>query len=335
MREASNGRSGGRPAHAGSAPGRQELAGRLGLDVPAGWWPTAHMLKGIEAAGFEWVQVRTPPRSVLCDGESVGRHAAALRTALDTCGLRLVLHGPDDLSAGTPDHDCALDGLLDYAAHTAAQYVVYHGANFPIQDGGEAAARTRDRLAREESSLRARVSRLESMPCTLAIENLAPVWPGPPRLGHAPAFVHDLVDRLDSARVGMTFDVGHAQIAGEVLGTDAAALIGPASEAVALFHLHDNLGVRRGGVGVAGVDPIQLDLHLPPGAGSIPWERIGAQLVDHRAPLMLELHPPHRPDPVRVADVTCELLLATRRRSAHPPAIARQRAAHPTAPPAG
>ena len=312
MSEAPTGEPAAALAHAGSDAGRQELEHRLGLDIPAGWWPTAPMLKGLEAAGLRWVQVRTPPRCVLCDKDQIGRHAAALRAGLDTCGLRLMLHGPDDLSAGTPEHDRAFDGLLDYAELTGAEYVAYHGANFPILDGGEAAARTRDRLDREESSLRARVPRLESLACTLAIENLAPVWPGPPRLGHTPAFVRELVDRLGSARVGLLLDVGHAQIAGEVLGVDAATLIGPVRDAVALFHVHDNFGARRGGGGSAGIDPIRLDLHLPPGAGGICWTRVGPLLVDHPAPLMLEVRPPHRPDPTSLVAVTTELLATAR-----------------------
>src|SRR5436189_6484575 len=86
---------------------RSELAARLGINVPAQWWPTAPMLKGFEAAGFGWVQVHTPPRAVLCERRLAARHAGALRAMLETCGLELVLHGPDDLSAGTSDHDRA------------------------------------------------------------------------------------------------------------------------------------------------------------------------------------------------------------------------------------
>src|SRR3954468_15828204 len=101
------------------------LSHRLGLNVPKGWFPTAPMLKGIEAAGFSWVQVHAPPRAMLCDRESLLRHAGALRCTLATSGMRLVLHAPDELCAGDPAHDRALDGLLDYAAATGARQVVY------------------------------------------------------------------------------------------------------------------------------------------------------------------------------------------------------------------
>jgi sugar phosphate isomerase/epimerase len=67
-------------------------------------------------------------------------------------------------------------------------------------------------------------------------------------------------------------------------------------DTVTLFHLHDNLGARWQPSGTeSGVDPLRLDLHLPPGRGTLPWDRLAPALAAHRAPLMLEVHPPHRP----------------------------------------
>jgi sugar phosphate isomerase/epimerase len=292
----------------------RDLSGRLGADVPKGWWPTPPMLKGLEAAGFGWVQARTPPRSMLCDRERLLRHAGALRRTLETCGLDLVLHGPDDLSAGDPAHDRALDGLLDYAAATGARYVVYHGAHFPAAADPGAIAAVRDREAREEESLRARVPRLERLGVTLAIENLAPVHPGPPRLCHDPVHVRDLVLALASPRVGMLFDVGHANIVAGLHGTDVRALLEPVLEAVVLFHLHDNLGARGDRGTAPGLDPLRLDLHLAPGAGRLSWGVVAPLMLSRPVPLVLEVHPPHRPEPLRLASDTVELLVRDRPR---------------------
>ena len=67
-------------------------------------------------------------------------------------------------------------------------------------------------------------------------------------------------------------------------------------DTVTLFHAHDNLGARWQPTGTeGGVDPLRLDLHLPPGRGSLPWERVALRLAGHDAPLMLEVHPPYRP----------------------------------------
>jgi sugar phosphate isomerase/epimerase len=291
---------------------RQELVRNLGLNVPTGWWPTAPMLKGLEAAGFGWVQLRTPPRTMLCDRDRVLRHAAALRNTLETCGLRLVLHGPDDLSAGEPAHDRALDGLLDYAAAIGARQVVYHGANFACPAGAEAQARVQEREAREETSLRSRIPRLERLGVTLAIENLAPVHPGPPRRCHDPSHVRGLVRRLASPRVGLLFDVGHAHVVAGLRGTDVRSLLDPVVDDVVLFHLHDNLGARRGRATPPGLDPLRLDLHLAPGNGTLRWEAIAPLLLRSDVPLVLEVHPPHRPEPLSLSSVTTELLLRDR-----------------------
>ena len=292
----------------GLAPGpgnsrRDEIAARLGINVPAQWWPTGPMLKGFEAAGFRWVQVHTPPRGVLCERRLAARHAAVLRAMLNTCGLELVLHAPDDLSAGTPDHDRALDGLLEYAAATGARYIVYHGANFAIADGGRQAAVTRDRARAEEAALHYRAGRLDSLGVTLAVENLAPVFPGPPRLCHSPAVIRGLVQRLDSPRIRMLLDIGHAHITGS-----AREALQSAAADISLFHLHDNFGSSRQATGSPALDPLRLDLHLAPGNGRVPWRQLAPLLVDHTAPLVLEVHPPNRPEPLSVAKVTTELL---------------------------
>ena len=110
----------------------------------------------------------------------------------------------------------------------------------------------------------------------------------------------------------MLLDVGHANIAAGITGGHLRAMVASVAEQVVLFHLHDNLGARRGS-GAPGLDPLRLDLHLAPGAGRLPWHALAALLVEHSAPLMLEVHPPHRPEPLSLANVTSELLLRDRR----------------------
>ncbi len=102
---------------------------RIGLNLHRDAWPTARTLAAHEEAGVRWLQVHTPPPAMLADRCRARHHARALRKALDSGSLRLVLHAPDDLSAGTPEHDRAFDGLLDYAAEAGAELVAYHGLN--------------------------------------------------------------------------------------------------------------------------------------------------------------------------------------------------------------
>jgi sugar phosphate isomerase/epimerase len=74
--------------------------------------------------------------------------------------------------------------------------------------------------------------------------------------------------------------------------TDPLMLIEPALDRAVLLHLHDNLGGRWSGQCPPELDPLRLDLHLPPGRGSIPWDRLAPRLRAHGAPLLLEVHPP-------------------------------------------
>jgi sugar phosphate isomerase/epimerase len=145
----------------------------------------------------------------------------------------------------------------------------------------------------------------------LAIENLAPVYPGPPSASyvcHDPAAVADLVDRVDSDRVGVCLDLGHAHIVAGIVGCPLVELIEPALHHVILFHIHDNFGARYDAPRAGQVEPLRLDLHLPPGAGCVPWETLAPVLANRVAPLQLEVHPAGRPEPGTLAVLMREVL---------------------------
>lgn len=294
----------------GESPDRGLLDRRLGLDHPAGSWPSTPRLKSYEAAGFVLLQVRMPPRSLLVDTPAFEAHATALREILCLTGLQLILHAPDDLLAGTPEHDRQLDGALTYAYLAGCELVVYHGARTPIAGAG-----VRGRLRDEERSLRRALRRSAGLGVRIAIENLAPVYPGPEHVCHDPNAIADLVRRLDSEHAGMCLDVGHAHIAAELAGCDVLELVEPVLEHVILFHVHDNLGARTRVPCRGGIEPLRLDLHLPPGAGTVPWKTLAPRIAAHHAPVQLEVHPPGRPEPGTLAILTREVF-----RRAAPPA---------------
>jgi sugar phosphate isomerase/epimerase len=260
---------------------------RLGLTIPYDWWPAAPILKEIEAAGFRFVQVPSPPPSVLVSPRDATRHAAALSEVLGTAGLNLVLHGPGSVRAGTRDGNLALQGLISYASEVNASHVVYHAANLPDEPASEDA-----RLA-ETHSLAALASRAEQLGVLIALENLAPVYPSPDALSFIPSILRTMAKRISSPAVGLCLDIGHANIVARLRRTDPLELIEPALDRTVLFHLHDNLGARRDDAGSPELDPLRLDLHLPPGRGNVPWDRLAPLLARKGgAPLILEVHPP-------------------------------------------
>ncbi|MBB4664483.1 sugar phosphate isomerase/epimerase family protein [Conexibacter arvalis] len=298
--------------------GVARLGGRLGLDVPREGWPTAPGLKRLEACGYGWVQLHAPPVEMLADPVSVRRHADCLRAVLAPTSLRVVLHAPDDLRLGMPPHDRAFEGLLDCAVRVAANIVVCHAGCFPLAEG-VAADRVEDRRLAEERSLRRAAARAERVGVAIAVENLAPAYPVPParrELAHSVTWVHELVRRLDSPAVGLALDLGHAHLTAQLDaeardrrdGGSLTEAVAAALDEVVLFHVHDNLGARRGPGTPPGIVPLRLDLHLPPGRGTLPWRALAPLLRTHDAPLLMEIATSHRPDPLRLATVSAELL---------------------------
>jgi sugar phosphate isomerase/epimerase len=246
--------------------------------------------------------VPSPPPSVLMSPRDATRHAAALSEALGTAGLEPVLHGPGSVRAGTRDGDLALEGLISYAAEVGASRVVYHAANLPDEPASE------DPRLAETRSLAALATQAEPLGVIIALENLAPVYSAPDALSFTPLILRTMAKRISSPAVGLCLDVGHANVVARLRRTDPLELIEPALDRAVLFHLHDNLGARRGDPGSPEIDPLRLDLHLPPGRGNVPWERLAPLFARKAAaPLMLEVHPP-RPSAAHLFEAAVEAL---------------------------
>jgi sugar phosphate isomerase/epimerase len=283
----------------------ERLAGRLGLSVPAGWWPSAPLLKSYEAAGFGWVQVHAPPAAVLAIPSLAHRHAAGISAPLATTSLRAMVHAPGDLWLTAPRGRRAFEGLLGYAAECGAAAVVYHALALP-DDPANA-----DRLSAEARALEELAAVAERLEVTIAIENLAPLYPGPETVAASPQNLRMLALRVGSSHLSICLDVGHAHIVAEGRHTGIGDLCDPALDHVAAFHVHDNLGARWPGhepeVELS-IDPLRLDLHLAPGRGTVPWELMAPRLHHHDAPLILEVHPPYRPPAEELLERTVSLL---------------------------
>jgi sugar phosphate isomerase/epimerase len=126
----------------------------------------------------------------------------------------------------------------------------------------------RERLGDEERSLRRALPRAAALGVRIAIENLAPVYPGVERVCHDPSAVAGLARRLDSEYAGVCLDIGHAHIAAELASCEMLELVEPVLDQVLLFHVHDNLGARTRAPSRGGIEPLRLDLHLPPRGGN-------------------------------------------------------------------
>jgi sugar phosphate isomerase/epimerase len=93
-----------------------------------------------------------------------------------------------------------------------------------------------------------------------------------------------------------------------IRGLPLPELLAPALEQVILFHVHDNFGAGSDVPRAGQVEPLRLDLHLPPGAGSLPWAAVAPLLAARPAPLQLEVHPAGRPEPATLRVLMREVL---------------------------
>ena len=163
-------------------------------------------------------------------------------------------------------------------------------------------------------SLRRAVRRAEIHGMVIAIENLAPLFPGPETLSASPMSLRTVAKRLSSEGVGLCLDLGHAHISAQLRHTSLAALIEPVLDSMRLIHAHDNYGARNDteGSDARGVDPVRLDLHLPPGRGNLPWHEIAPLVMRTGVPMILEVHPPFRPRSAELHDSVSVLFAGCR-----------------------
>ena len=245
---------------------------------------------------------RSPRRRSRCSPTPVTslRHGRPLRRSLEVTRLGVVVHGPTNLRLGSSLHNRAGEGLVEYAHELGATHVVYHALDLR-KPGPETEA--------EERSLQAaralgRDARRHSLP-----REPLPGLSG--RLQHLPRSAGGLRARRASGVAGREDAARRRPRARRRrsgrLRPDRLRLAG--ARRVGLFHIHDNLGARRRETGGPALDPLRLDLHLAPGGGTLPWGSLAKALTSHSAPLVLEIHPSHRPSASALREATEAALL--------------------------
>ena len=232
-----------------AAETRECRAVQLGLmNSPAA--PLADELRHIAAARFEFVDLTLePPGAWPVD-------LAAVRDQLEGLGLAVVGHTPYYLPVASPFEGLRTEVRRTFAEQFAAFAAlgarvvnVHPDAITPMFSLGDVRARNADAiavLAADAADHGVRVM-VENLGRSFSrVEDLEPIF-----------------ERVPAA--GFHLDVGHAHMArarGEPNRT--AALIDAFGDRLAHLHVHDNVGVD--------------DLHLPLGAGSVPWTEIVAAL---------------------------------------------------------
>jgi sugar phosphate isomerase/epimerase len=280
---------------------------RVGIDLSgkylAGSEGLAAELAEISAARPDFVEVAVHGLGAILGGELNEPRASEAAEVLRDANLRYTVHGPHAMNLmdfpAQEKHREALEVSVRFAARVGAPVVVCHaGRRLGPRD---ARYRLDVQLAAEREALGRGGDLAGPLGVTIAVENSFPEVPFMRGGAYAcwPSALAEQVARVDHEAVGACLDVGHAAGAASFFGFDFLEECAALAPLVRHLHLHDNLGRpdpegewrpdERLAYGIG-------DLHLPPGHGEIPLQKLFASTPFPKAETCcVELHPSLRP----------------------------------------
>lgn len=233
------------------------------------WLPLSFLsrLRVIHEHGFEGVEIFATPRHLDINNAEEVQEAGMLIRDL---GFRVVtMHAPSSLGdISIPDETerdetvLACQRVLDAAMLMGATIVTFHPSS--IEDEPN---QTQDRWYSLVETLRDLSGYAEDRDIKIAIENFPQ-----PLFGSDPVELYKRLVELDLPNVGMCLDIGHAFVGGFL----PSSLSG-FGDKIFSVHASDNRG--------------NVDEHMAPGHGSVPWEDIlnGLRQIDFHGPFVVEV----------------------------------------------
>lgn len=237
-----------------------------------------------EAFGLDSVEIFLPALGVITGGRVRPAALAAMREACADRPYALTLHGPlccnlGDAANAALHRDVALR-CVETAAETGARLVVLHACSAHPEAAEEA-------LAVEAEGLAALAPAAAAAGVVIAVETM---FPDPGGWTPSPAELARTLAEVDSPWIGATIDFSHAWLNAGARGFDYLAEMAALAPHARHLHIHDSFGRpapfrpwSRGDATAYGFG----DLHLPPGAGSVPWEALAA--LPYGGPLVANL----------------------------------------------
>lgn len=247
-------------------------------------------LAEIAGVGFTHVEIAPKNLNVIVNGRLHEERMARVRRALDGLPLGYTVHGTEVSSAKggnlfdltTPAQEQIFAADLAFAAAIGATVLVYHSGSMRDPYADDRAVQRA--MMAERDALRRFGDRASDYGITIAVENRDPVA----RYIIRRAYGFDLlnlaeqIDAIDHQNVRICLDTGHSWLSYSWLGKSEDDYLDDIREIAPLVgHLHitDNFGqVQLDHT----TDPAENlasgdgDLHLLPGWGSIPFEKIYA-----------------------------------------------------------
>ncbi len=226
-----------------------------------------------ETLGLDSVEMFLPSLGVVVGGLVRPRQLAELRRICRDRPYAITAHGALSANlgdpAGAPLHRRTVQASLEVCGEVGAALLVQHALH--CHDD----AATVDRaLGCEREALAALGDAASDAKVVLAIETM---FPDPGRWTPTPGELAAQLSAVDHPSVGACFDFAHAWLNRSHRPYDFIAEAAALAPLCRHLHVHDNFGrpplFRTWSHG----DAIMFgfgDLHLPPGAGNLPWEAL-------------------------------------------------------------
>ena len=247
-----------------------------------------------EEVGFDYVEIPIDGVDGVVGGKLNLRSMEKVKKTLRKHHLKATIHCPGPLNLGGGDLELnqkVFKSSMEFTSELEAEILVYHGGNFKR-------ARRRSQHHQDLATLK-EIRALESLSgfaaergIQICVENGADSLEG----------LVSMVGEVNRENVGITCDFGHAFLFYSSCGKEEGFLesIEKATPYLKHAHIHDNFGRVTSGFVLDSLNSPYIDrlpfgegdLHMPPGMGKIPYNKIipliegydgvGVIEIDHR-----------------------------------------------------
>ncbi len=239
--------------------------------------------------GFDYVEI---PVDGVINGKLNLENVKRVKKALRRYNLKATVHAPDPLNLRKNNLDLqkeVFQSSIEFTSELEAKVLVYHNGNF---EGRKQEGELQNLVSEKEiRALKILSEFADKRGVQICLENGA-------------SSIKELVmvvRKVNRENVGITYDFGHAFLYYSCYGGEREFLrsIKEALPYLKHIHMHDNFGranITSQDTPYTNRLPFgEGDLHMPPGMGKIPYEKIFPLLREYRGIAMAEIDPRYEP----------------------------------------
>ncbi len=238
--------------------------------------------------GFDYVEIPVHGVDGVINGKLNLENVKRVKEVLRKYNLKAAVHAPNPLNLRKDNLDLqeeVFQSSIEFASELEAKVLVYHGGNFERRkQEGELQNLASEREIRALKTLGELADKKGVQIClengASSIEKLV-----------------TMVREVNRENVGVTYDFGHAFLYYSCHGGEKEFLtsIKEALPYLKHIHIHDNFGrasmTSQDASYISRLPFGEGDLHLPPGMGKIPYEKIFPLIREYKGIAMAEIDP--------------------------------------------